>query len=127
MDKQHRASNFELLRIICMFLIIAGHLTNQSGILDVQGLTVNKSIAIALGSAFGIADNVFVMIGAWFLVDKEFKTERITKIYIQIATYVIPITIFMMIFHKSYMGLKEIVRGFFPWGGKSIVVRDGLY
>lgn len=28
-----RDSNFELLRIICMLLIIAGHLTKQSGIL----------------------------------------------------------------------------------------------
>ena len=120
MVKQHRASNFELLRIVCTLLIIAGHLTNQSGILDVEGITVNKSIAIILGSAFGIADNVFVMIGAWFLVDKEFKTERITKLYLQIATYVIPITVFMIIFHKSYMGLKEIVRGLFPWGGSPL-------
>lgn len=120
MIKQPRASNFELLRIICMLLIIAGHLTNQSGILDVQGLTTNKSIAVVLGSAFGIADNVFVMIGAWFLVDKQFETNRITKIYLQIATYVIPITIFMMLFQKSYMGPKEIVRGLFPWGGSPL-------
>ena len=28
-----RDSKFELLRIICMLLIIAGHLTKQSGIL----------------------------------------------------------------------------------------------
>lgn len=28
-----RDSNFELCRIVCMLLIIAGHLTQQSGIL----------------------------------------------------------------------------------------------
>lgn len=120
MFKKIRASNFELLRIICMLLIIAGHLTNQSGILNVRELTDSKIIAVVLGSAFGIADNIFVMIGAWFLVDKEFKAERITKIYLQIATYVIPITTFMIIFHGSYMGLKEIIRGLFPWGGSPL-------
>lgn len=120
MGKEQRESNFELLRIICMLLIIAGHLTKQSGILEVPGLPINKCVAVVFGSASGIADNVFVMISAWFLTGQKFTAERITKTYLQIATYVIPITIIMLIFFKQYMGLTEIVRGLFPWWGSPL-------
>lgn len=119
-SKTLRLSNFELLRIICMLLIIAGHLTKQSGILDTTGLNFNKSFAVFLGSASGIADNIFVMIGAWFLVEKSFKSDRIIKIYFEVFTYCVPITILMIIFLPQYMGLREMVRGLIPYGGSPL-------
>lgn len=116
-----RDSNFELLRIICMLLIIAGHLTKQSGILlQSNGEDYNKVIAIVLGSASGICDNIFVMISAWFLCEKRFEVRRILKTYTQVAFYCIPITILMLIFFPKYMGIKDMVRGFFPYSGSPL-------
>ena len=62
--KTTRSSNLELLRILCMLLIIGDHLTGQSGIADYT--TLPSSFAFCLiGCGSRIACNVFVLIGAW--------------------------------------------------------------
>lgn len=119
-NEEERKSNIELLRIICMFLIIAGHLTWQSGIMEQNGMVFNKGIAVFLGSASGIADNVFVMISAWFLVGKKFKGERILRVYFQVFLYCIPITCLMLCFFPDYVEIKDLIRGVFPYSGSPL-------
>ena len=60
--KTTRSSNLELLRILCMLLIIGDHLTGQSGIADYT--TLPSSFAFCLiGCGSRIACSVFVLIG----------------------------------------------------------------
>ena len=61
--KTARSSNLELLRILCMLLIIGDHLTGQSGIADYT--TLPSSFAFCLiGCGSRIACSVFILIGA---------------------------------------------------------------
>ena len=113
-----RQSNIELCRIIAMLMIVAGHLTQQSGILHRGG--VNYKWAVILGSGSGIADNIFVMIGAYFLVDLSFQSQRIIKLYAEVWTYCVPITIFMTVLFPEYVGIKEFVRGLFVYSGSPL-------
>ena len=63
---KQRKSNYELLRILSMLLIVAGHLVEQSGLLAYDN--PNLFIACLLGSASRVAVNLFLILGCWFLV-----------------------------------------------------------
>lgn len=72
-----RQSNFELLRILAMLLIVAGHFYRQS-----EGHHMNGCLPILLfTSGSRVAVNLFLMIGVWFMVDKSFDARRIFKIW----------------------------------------------
>lgn len=118
MENKVRNSNFEILRIIAMLLIIAGHLTFQSGILNTD--SNNKFFAVILGSGLGVADNIFVLISAYFLTNIKFSTKRILKIYLEVWTYTVPITIIMLFCGRQWIGIKDVIRSLFPYSGSPL-------
>ena len=62
----NRKSNFELLRIIAMLLIIMGHISGQA--FDSTRITESGKIFVTImGSGSRIAVNLFLMIGIWFI------------------------------------------------------------
>lgn len=72
-----RKSNLELLRIVSMLLIIAGHFYGQT-----LGHHAKGDIPILIfSSGSRVAVNLFLMIGVWFMVDKKFEARRIFKIW----------------------------------------------
>ena len=90
--KTTRSSNLELLRILCMLLIIGDHLTGQSGIADYT--TLPSSFAFCLiGCGSRIACNVFVLIGAWFLCEQPYKTRRPLSLWLSLWLYTVPVTL----------------------------------
>ncbi len=76
-EKIDRESNFELLRIICMLLIIWGHLTNEY-LVSEPILGLNYIETHFLKSFTAVAVNVFVLISGYFSV--SFKLPRILKL-----------------------------------------------
>lgn len=114
-----RNSNIELLRIIAMFFIVAGHFILQSGDV-VYSFCINDYILIFLGSASRIAVNVFLIIGVWYMVDSCFSAERILKLYIQVITYSVPITIIMLFLNKENVSAKDFARGILPFWGRGL-------
>ncbi|KWU04925.1 hypothetical protein AEL95_00015 [Lactobacillus crispatus] len=74
-----RQSNFELLRIICMFLIVAGHVTWQTKFsyseLDLIHRTSIQSLWI--GGELGVWG--FTLISAYFLSGSRFKLKSLKK------------------------------------------------
>ena len=90
--KTTRSSNLELLRILCMLLIIGDHLTGQSGIADYT--TLPSSFAFCLvGCESRIACSVFVLIGAWFLCEQPYKTRRPLSLWLSLWLYTVPVTL----------------------------------
>ena len=71
--KAPRASNLELLRILCMLLIIGDHLTGQGGIADYSTLP-SSFVFCLIGCGSRIACTVFVLVGSWFMCEQPFKT-----------------------------------------------------
>lgn len=67
-----RSSNFEALRIVCMLLIVAGHMTMWH---DFQSDTVNRYVHCAIMPFFCVAVNCFVLISGWFGI--KFKPDKI--------------------------------------------------
>ena len=90
--KTTRSSNLELLRILCMLLIIGDHLTGQSGIADYT--TLPSSFAFCLiGCGSRIACSVFVLIGGWFLCEQSYKTRRPLSLWLSLWLYTVPVTL----------------------------------
>ena len=90
--KTTRSSNLELLRILCMLLIIGDHLTGQSGIADYT--TLPSSFAIFLiGCGSRIGCSVFVLIGGWFLCEQPYKTRRPLSLWLSLWLYTVPVTL----------------------------------
>ena len=90
--KTTRSSNLELLRILCMLLIIGDHLTGQSGIADYT--TLPSSFAFCLiGCGSRIACSVYVLIGGWFLCEQPYKTRRPLSLWLSLWLYTVPVTL----------------------------------
>lgn len=68
-----KQSNFQLLKIIAMVMIVAHHLVSQNTFnvdTEIVGLTINKLLLQVLGNNAFIANNLFFLISAWFLSSK---------------------------------------------------------
>ncbi len=120
-EKAHsngRQSNFELMRIISMLMIILGHCWAQSGFSD-HMMGINHYLGGLLCSGARIAVNMFLLLGAWFMVDTKFKPRRITALYFHTWVITAPLTIILLLcgFHPSF---KEIARSFMPFLGKGL-------
>ena len=90
--KTARSSNLELLRILCMLLIIGDHLTGQGGIADYT--TLPSSFAFCLiGCGSRIACSVFILIGGWFLCEQPYKARRPLSLWLSLWLYTVPVTL----------------------------------
>ena len=109
--KGERQSNFELLRIISMLMIVAHHFVAKNAFnVDTQviGLTVNKLFLQFIGNHAFIGNNLFFMISAWFLCDvsKEYGIKKslksVWKIERQMLFYSILICIVLILWGGVY-------------------------
>ncbi|WP_040455876.1 acyltransferase [Limosilactobacillus coleohominis] len=93
-----RNSSFELLRIISMFMIVIHHFTYH-GTMWSQYSSTNHAFNAA-GAYFVLLGktgvDIFVMLGAYFLVDKRFNFRR--PISLILTTLLYSFTIFLIIY-----------------------------
>lgn len=109
--KSERDSNIELLRIIAMVFIVAGHLIGQGHLTqNVSGIT---GVFIGfLASGARISVNIFLIIGTWFMCDSQFKAQRVLRLYSEVFLYSAVITTLMLLIGKAG-SLLDVIRGFF--------------
>lgn len=112
-----RQSNYELLRIICMFFIIVHHCVVHGGILS-SAYTTNKIIAGLFVSVGKICFIVFIAISMWFLVDSEFKFSKFMKLWIEVFFYSLSLTIITGIMTDT-LTIQNFLGALFPIAGNS--------
>lgn len=79
-----RNSSFELLRIVCMLMIIGGHIIMQhKTAFDVK--SADFAISLFMRGAFAVAVNAFILISGYFGVN--FKWKRLLKLEMQTLFY----------------------------------------
>lgn len=113
-----RESNWELLRIIAMLLIVAGHFFEQSGYTN-GAVGTDLWLANIMGSGSRIAVNLFLILGVWFMVDAKFRAKRILKFYGQVWGYTFALTVIVFLLGGP-IPTKDIIRGVFPILGKAV-------
>lgn len=106
-----RASNIELLRVLAMCLIFLNHLSYHGGFFE-YSTGVNRHVAnlFVCGGKLGVA--VFVLIGAYFLIEKSFKMVNVIGLWIK--TFIISVIGAFFMFLTS-CSIKDLIRGILPF------------
>lgn len=108
-----RLVNFELLRILCMYMIVIGHCLFHGRVTAKLGYGTMNYLASYLVQSFSVVHvNCFVMIAGYFAIDKEFKTERLVRIWKQVAFYSVLICLIYAVFAE--ITGKDIVQAVLP-------------
>ena len=115
---QGRQSNWELMRMIAMLLIIAWHFGRQSGYFE-SATGFNYWAFCLFGQCGIIAVNMFLILGVWFMVEARFKARRLLGLYFQLWIYVAPITVLLLVLGYD-VSSKELLRSFMPFWGRSL-------
>lgn len=110
-----RDSNFELLRIFLMLVIVAHHYIINSGIVNViNEISEIKNygggyscIALLYGWGGKTAINCFVLITGWFMCKQEFKWKKLLRLYLEVKFYTITIYFIFLITGYIQFSYKE--------------------
>ena len=91
MGKPGRQANFELLRIIAMFMVVILHWNTNSGLLLDVGSPVTGAGAWSLvtESVCIVAVNVYVLISGYFLSFCTFSFRRVAQVLVQTLFYTV--------------------------------------
>jgi hypothetical protein len=85
-----RESNFELLRILFMFMVVGHHFRVYGGFENLDGkLFFNRAILFLLGSGGKIGVNGFVLLSGYFLCTskKMLQARRLLSVYLPIFSF----------------------------------------
>ena len=114
--KGKRNSNIELLRIIAMLTIVTGHLISQGGVIE---NCFSKIISMYAGSAARISVNIFLFIGVYFMVDSNFKAERILDLWGELFLYTLCFTGVSLLFEHS-IPIKNLIKAILPFSTRAL-------
>ena len=84
--KKVRDSNLELMRVVCMVIIVLSHYVYHGGLLY-EELSTNQIFAQLLKTGGKLGVTCFVLISAYFLVDSKFDIRNVLKLCLQIIFY----------------------------------------
>lgn len=107
--KRQRDSNFELLRIFCIFLILFHHWSYRSG-LPIDSTVYHASRFIGEFLMFGgkIACNCFVLISGYFMVKSRFSLSKLLRLWCEVFFYSVALYLFAVILRKETFSLTEL-------------------
>ncbi len=109
-----RQSNFELLRIISMFLIVLSHYLGHGAKFAVGEETAQNFFKVLFGGG-GVGVVCFILISAYFLVDEEkHNPRRIFVVWFCIFVYSLSIGI-VQYFKIPDFGFNNVIRAAMPF------------
>lgn len=114
-----RSSNIELCRMISMLLIIMHHCVYHGGGFDAMSTNFVSACLIMPGGK--LCFDTFITISMWFLVGKDFKTERFLKVWFETLFYsLVTAVISVFCFSDSLSATDSAIRvtsALFPMTG----------
>ncbi|MDD3368267.1 MAG: acyltransferase [Lachnospiraceae bacterium] len=114
-----RQTNYELLRIISMCMVITLHYLDKGKILpELLGqMNIAGVLAWLLEAFCLVAVNVYVLISGYFLSQSEFHMQKLVRLWKQIFFYALVIGILALtlgLTHPEEMNIYRMVYYFFP-------------
>ncbi|MCR1901918.1 acyltransferase family protein [Ligilactobacillus apodemi] len=116
---KERNSNFELLRIVCMFFIVLHHfsihgIATNGNFVAFKGSFGNLFVAELLASLGKPAVMIFVFISGFYLINSKFKLKRILNLLWKVFTYSVLILLLVWLLQIGNLSLKNIIVSFLP-------------
>ena len=111
MEKTMRNSNVELMRIICILMVIAGHYYYHGG--WNEGISTGNTIFLKIfGGGSKLAVNCFVLITGYY--GKNIQAKRVVSLIRDRWFYSIFLTIALVSFGITELGPKLLCKTLFP-------------
>lgn len=112
-----RDSNLELLRILSIIAIIGYHFYTQTAIGSADETSVSACTAMFLGAFGRTGVDVFVIIGAWFLIEQRFKSMRLVRLYVPCLCYGLTVTLLIVLAGHTAKGtaFRNLLRAATPF------------
>ena len=122
MSRPARQSNFEVLRVLAMFLVVVFHYHWNTNVAVVQpGSPVGwfnwlfSQSAFVLGSC---AVDTFLLISGYFLIEKDFNWKRMIRLWVQTAFYTTGIWLLAYFITPEQASIKNVLDGLHPIGSE---------
>lgn len=115
--RSRRNSTIELLRILCMLLVIAHHGVVHGGALGMDPCA-NKVLASLILPGGKIAFTCFVAISTWFLVDQQFKGSRFLRAWLEVLFYSVAVIAISALL-GAQVTARDWIGAFLPIGGNT--------
>lgn len=113
-NRGERDSNFEMLRILCMIMIVMQHF-GFWGEFDITGeITTNTVILQTIVNAGKIGVNCFIMIMGYYGIFSSFKPSKITSLVAKVWFYTWGIAIVLFSTGVGVRSIENIVSSVFP-------------
>lgn len=112
-----RKSNVELLRTICMALIVLNHYISRGGIVEsFQVFNFNNNIAHLFRSTGYPALVAFVLISGYFMAGSgRFKSKRIFSLLVQVTAFTLVCLVISIYALRIKVDASMVIRSFVPF------------
>lgn len=116
MEKTHaRDTNFELLRIIAMLMIVALHFNCHGKVMYyVEPFSKKYYYTFFIEYACLIAVNLYVMISGYYMIKSKFKIKKIIKLEMQVLFYSLLIYLLLVVFGQVKFSKTELINSLLP-------------
>lgn len=114
-QKSDRFVNFEFLRITSIFMVIILHFINNSQFNDfVDIYSINGYIYSFVQGLCYTADNLFVLLSGYFLVNSKFKPYKVFDLWFQVFFYSFGFFLILTISGVTEFSLKNLYYAITP-------------
>lgn len=114
-SKVTRQSNFELLRIVAILMIVSMHLMGE--MMQSRSL-VNRELIVFFNAAFNVSTSLFILISGYFGL--HFKKEKLIHLWILTLSYSLLVLLLNCFVLKTEpLGGKMLIHSLFPVFTKS--------
>lgn len=111
MERAKRNLNLDLLRIVCMLMVVCLHACNHGGLLDsVQPGTANYFVSNIIFAFCLLAVNCFVMLSGYFLCTSSFKLKKLVQVWGTAIFYSLAIYFVLVLAGLEQLSIKEVIK-----------------
>ena len=112
--RSERESNFELLRIVAMFLVVLYHASGRArGLAEDQGFSTNPFFFQLCSFCGDLGNSLFVLISGYFLAGRSFSARRVARLWMQTLFWSVLLTALALAAGRSF-SIREVWRGMTP-------------
>ncbi len=108
-----RNSNFELMRIVSMFLIVIWHIIIHGGVLENSHGTTHFVLSIILAICV-VHVNSFILVTGYFQCKSRLKFSKLIQLNNSIWFYTVSIVLFFIVVKKTDFSSIDLVKTFLP-------------
>lgn len=112
---KERNYGIDLLRVLCMFLIVILHVLGKGGILDnATPLSSHYWLAWLLEMVALCSVNCYAIISGYVMYKSDWKISKLFELWLRIIFYTLLITILMSLIYSNIGSVKIFINALFP-------------